>query len=80
MTLQDAINRGLHREPKKAFPESLRDSVTPEDYEALQGLLRNPAWPAQAVADMLQKECDVTVSASTIVTFRRRIRDRGLDR
>jgi hypothetical protein len=71
MSLAEAAKQGPPRQAKKTFPESAEGVLSPEDYAALLELLSNPSWPAQQIADLLRKECNYTVSASTVRTARR---------
>lgn len=70
MSLVDALQEGPYRAARRTFPETMRDRLPDDEYVALVALLHDPGWPAAQIARLLQQEHSITVSASTIKTYR----------
>lgn len=73
MSLSDALKNGpVATAPRHAFPESIRKALPEEQYEALLALLELPdAWTADAISRLLKDGYLISVSPSTIRTWRR---------
>lgn len=72
MSLSDALKNGPDRPtPRYAFPESVRKALPEQEYAALLAMLNTPGWPADAISRLLKDGHMVSVSPTTIRTWRR---------
>ena len=74
-SLSDALQEGPQRPVRATFPASLAQVLPPDEYEALQGLLRDSRWSADAISNVLKRTHGQTVHPSTITKWRRANRD-----
>lgn len=72
MSLSDALKNGpAVPTARNVFPESVRSALPEEEYEALLGLLARRDWTADALSQLLRKKHCVSISPTTIRTWRR---------